>query len=131
MKTKEYKEKNEAVMTEKAKDSDIMSLDGGILYKVLRSGEGAQCKAGAIVSVYYKGMTIDGKVFDDDTKQGYPDVFRLKGLIEGWQIAMPKMRVGDKWEIYIPWDKGYGSHGVDGIPKFSTLVFEIDLVAMH
>lgn len=131
MKPKEYKEKNEAFMDDKSKESDIQALEGGVLYKVLKSGDGARCKPGALVSVYYRGMTIDGKVFDDNTKQGYPDAFRLKGLIEGWQIAIPEMRVGDKWEIYIPWEKGYGSHGVDGIPKFSTLIFEIELVAIH
>lgn len=118
-------------MADKSKENDIHALEGGVLYKVLKSGDGVQAKPSSVVSVYYKGKTIDGKVFDDDTQQGYPDVFRLSELIEGWKIAIPKMHVGDKWEIFIPWDKGYGAHGEDGIPKFSTLIFEIELVAVN
>ena len=82
------------------------------------------------MSVYYKGMLTSGKVFDDNTQQGYPDAFRLADLITGWQIALTQMCPGDKWRIYVPAEVGYGATYVAGIPKHSTLIFEIELVGV-
>ena len=56
--------------------------------------------------------------------------FRLRDLIPGWIIALQQMHVGDKWEIYIPAEQGYGSRSVPGIPGGSTLVFEIELLGV-
>ena len=75
-------------------------------------------------------MLIDGSVFDDNTSQGYPDAFRLADLITGWQIALTQMCAGDKWRIYVPAEVGYGAMSVAGIPKHSTLIFEIQLVSI-
>jgi peptidylprolyl isomerase len=97
---------------------------------VLQVGKGASPTLSNIVSVYYKGMLINGKVFDDNTAQGYPDAFRLNDLIDGWKIALTRMRVGDKWRIYVPATLGYGTVSTAGIPKHSTLIFEIELVGI-
>ena len=55
---------------------------------------------------------------------------RLRDLIEGWIIALQQMRPGDKWEVYIPAEMGYGKFSQPGIPGGSTLIFEIELVAV-
>jgi peptidylprolyl isomerase len=108
------------------------TLPKGIFYKVLATGDGKSAQTAAVVSVYYRGSLIDGKVFDDNTKQGYADAFRLRELITGWQIAIPKMHEGDKWEIYIPSELGYGKRGCPpDIPGNSTLIFEIELVKVN
>lgn len=123
-----YKLENEAFLEELADEEGVKSLSEGILYEVLAAGEGKQAQPNSVVSVYYKGTLISGKVFDDNTSQGYPDAFRLKDLIIGWQIAIAKMKEGDKWRIYIPSEAGYSKRGTHGIPGFSTLIFEIELV---
>ena len=61
---------------------------------------------------------------------GKGPAFRLRDLIPGWIIALQQMHVGDKWEIYIPAEQGYGSRSVPGIPGGSTLVFEIELLGV-
>jgi FKBP-type peptidyl-prolyl cis-trans isomerase len=53
---------------------------------------------------------------------------RLSDLIDGWIIALQQMHVGDKWEIYIPAEMGYGKYSQPGIPGGSTLIFEIELI---
>ena len=58
---------------------------------------------------------------------GIPIAFRLNELIEGWIVAMQQMCIGDKWEIYIPAEMGYGKFSQHGIPGGSTLIFEIEL----
>ena len=50
--------------------------------------------------------------------------------IEGWIIAMQQMCVGDKWEVYIPAEMGYGKFSQPGIPGGSTLIFEIELLSI-
>lgn len=123
-----YRIENLDFLEDKKEEEDVKSLAQGILFEVIKTGAGKQANPRSIVSVYYKGELINGKVFDDNTKQGYPDAFRLSELITGWQIAIPQMKEGDKWRIYIPSELGYGKRGTHGIPGDSTLVFEIELV---
>ena len=110
-----------------AAESGVVDLGGGVLGKQLKSGKGPSPRMSSVVMVYYKGMLSNGKVFDDNTRQSYPDAMRLKDLIVGLHIALQKMKVGDKWIIYIPSKFGYGSRAMKGIPKNSTLIFEIEL----
>ena len=124
-----YKEQNIEFLRKKAMEEGVHKTAQGVLYEVLQQGCGCtRATVRSIVSVYYKGMLIDGSVFDDNTAQGYPDAFRLADLITGWQIALTQMCEGDKWRIYVPSEVGYGAMGVAGIPKHSTLVFDIELV---
>ena len=125
-----YKEENRQFLIDKAREEGIHKTAQGVLYEVLQSGSGNKASIRSIVSVDYKGMLINGTVFDDNTRQGYPDAFRLADLITGWQIALTQMCPGDKWRIYVPSEVGYGATYVSGIPKHSTLIFEIELVGI-
>lgn len=123
-----YKEQNIEFLKKKATEEGVHKTAQGVLYEVLKSAGGChKPTVRNIVSVYYKGMLIDGSVFDDNTTQGYPDAFRLADLITGWQIALTQMCEGDKWRIYVPAEVGYGATSLVGIPKHSTLIFEIEL----
>ena len=126
-----YKEQNIEFLKKKATEEGVHKTAQGVLYEVLQStGSCKKATVRNIVSVYYKGMLIDGKVFDDNTGQGYPDAFRLADLITGWQIALTQMHVGDHWMVYIPYEVGYGTRDNGPIPAYSTLVFEVKLVAI-
>lgn len=127
---KEYILQNQKFLRDIAADPQTLTLPKGILYQVIKSGEGASPSLSSVVCVYYTGALINGKVFDNNTNQSYPDALRLSELITGWQIALTRMHVGDKWRIYIPAEMGYGAQAVDGIPKNSTLIFEIELVSV-
>jgi peptidylprolyl isomerase len=54
----------------------------------------------------------------------------LNQVIEGWQLALQEMRVGDRWIIYIPYNFGYGNRASGPIPAFSTLIFEVELLGI-
>lgn len=129
MAKQEYIEKNKAWLAAKAQEPGVKALDGGIYYKVLKSGnkDGRTPNRGSVVTVHYVGKTINGKTFDS-SRGGVAPAFRLRDLILGWVIALQQMRVGDKWEIYIPAEKGYGKLNQPGIPGGSTLIFEIELL---
>ena len=126
-----YKQKNIQFLKDLSAEEGIMILPRGIYYKVLEQGNGSTSPTiRSIVSVHYRGTLIDGKEFDNSYKRNCPEAFRLCDVIDGWQIALQQMHVGDKWIIYIPYELGYGSKACAGIPAFSTLIFEVELLGI-
>ncbi len=131
MSKREYIQTNKKWLEAKAKEQDVKALSKGIYYKVLSEGHQSSSSPTirSIITAHYTGKTIDGKQFDS-SRGGVPFVCRLCDLIEGWIIAMQQMHIGDKWEVYIPADLGYGKFSQPGIPGGSTLVFEIELLGI-
>ncbi len=126
-----YAQQNAHFMEERRKEDGVRELRGGVLYKVIESGDGGgEVTPRSIVSCYYKGSLINGKVFDDAFSRGYPEAFRVNELISGFQIALVNMHVGDHWLVYIPSHMGYGPRGDRVIPGGSTLIFEIKLAGI-
>ncbi len=129
MAKQDYILKNRQWLEEKAKEPGVVALDKGVCYKVIKSGnpKGKQPNRSSVVTAHYVGKTINGKTFDSSLG-GVAPAFRLRELIPGWIIAMTNMHVGDKWEVYIPAEQGYGRFSQPGIPGGSTLIFEITLL---
>ncbi|MDE5842242.1 MAG: FKBP-type peptidyl-prolyl cis-trans isomerase [Muribaculaceae bacterium] len=127
-----YKQKNIDWLKAKAAEPGVYPLGKGVYYSVIADGDksGRMANAGSVVTVRYEGRTIDGKVFDADM-EGTPPAFRLRDLIPGWIIALQKMHPGSRWEIYIPAEQGYGKQSIPGIPGNSTLIFDIELIAVN
>ena len=131
MAKREYIQTNKKWLEDKAKEVGVKALPKGIFYKVISEGnnDGKHPTPRSIITAHYSGWTINGKKFDS-SRGGAPLAVRLCDLIEGWIIAMQQMCVGDKWEIYIPSEMGYGKFSQPGIPGGSTLIFEIELIAI-
>ena len=64
----------------------------------------------------------------DSSRGDVPLACRLRDLIEGWIIAMQQMHIGDRWEVYIPAEMGYGKFSQPSIPG-DTLAF--DSLSLH
>ena len=127
-----YKTANEAFLEAKSKEEGIVALDNGVLYRVLEEGHGTKKPTPrSIVYVHYTGRLIDGTVFDSTEGDSLPALFMVGDLIMGWQIALTRMKEGDKWEVYIPAKWGYGSIRMDDIPANSTLIFTMELVKIE
>jgi|GEM_PF-5735199 len=123
-------EKGRAFFEREGKREGVVNHQG-ILYKVLRSGTGSKPGANAQVTVHYEGSTIDGQVFDSSYQRGKPVTFTVNQLIKGWQIAIPKMQVGETCRIVIPPELAYGEKGVPSIGPNATLVFRIELLEIQ
>ena len=138
--------------------------EGSIYYKVLQAGSGTDTiKYTSTVTCYYKGWFIvdypfynikagnvfNQKLFDDGAPISFSmviiyiydestgETYQTGGMIGGWKTALQHMVKGDKWEIWIPYQLGYGRQGnidqntgIIVIPGYSTLVFEIEVVGV-
>merc|ERR1719350_1389937 len=114
----------------KAKEEGVVSLPSGLLYKVLKKGEGQHHPtADSPCDCHYRGTLIDGNEFDSSYKRGKPTTFAPKQVIKGWTEAMQMMVEGDKWELYIPSELAYGDRGSPPkIPGGSVLIFTIEIL---
>ncbi len=148
-----WKNENEAAF-EKIKTTDgyfeatIPGGPGSVYYKVLESTTDTKPPLyTSQIKVHYEGYLIDETLFESVMEPTKPFEFTLDGssfysknlitgqiqsqtgitVIEGWRVALQNMNVGDKWEVWIPWQLGYGSVGKGSIPPYSTLVYIIKL----
>ncbi len=102
--------------------------------EILKQGIGAEAKSGDTVTVNYVGTLENGTKFDSSIDRGTPFSFTLgqNGVIQGWEKGVLGMTIGEKRKLTIPPELGYGSQAVGGvIPANSTLIFEIDLLAIN
>jgi FKBP-type peptidyl-prolyl cis-trans isomerase len=123
---------NAKFLTDYAARPGVIKLPSGLMYRVLKAGNGPSVQRDAdVVTVYYKGSLINGKVFDQ-TKPEEPAQFPAGALIPGWVEALKLMKTGDTWELAIPSNLGYGAEGAgDAIPPDQTLVFTMSLVKVE
>lgn len=149
-----YKLENEQAFAAKANDPDYRKVtisgsgDDFIYRKIIREGNGDPVYYTSHVKVYYRGWLgtktrndyFDKREFED----GAPSTFAvspqyatydnrgnpiISSVITGWTLALQNMKVGDKWEVWIPQQLGYGAQDKnDDLPPYSTLVFEIEVM---
>ncbi len=131
---KDLGEKNVALgktfMEENGKKEGVKTLPSGLQYKILAEGSGKSPKPSDEVMVNYRGTFIDGKEFDNSYTRGTPLTFHADKIIPGWKEALPMMKEGSKWQLFIPPQLAYGEQGVGPIPPGSTLIFEVELIAI-
>jgi FKBP-type peptidyl-prolyl cis-trans isomerase FklB len=126
------KKEGEEFLEKNKQEKGVITLPDGLQYKVLNSGNGQKPKETDKVKCNYKGTLIDGTEFDNSYKRGQPATFAVNGVIKGWTEALQLMHVGDKWQLFIPYDLAYGEQGrPPRIPPAATLIFEIELLGIE
>ena len=106
--------------------------DSGLMYKFLVNKNSKKPSKGEKVKVHYKGMLLDGTVFDSSFKRNQPIEFTLGigQVIKGWDEGISLLGVGDKASFIIPSDLAYGESGAGGvIPPNAPLLFEVELIS--
>ena len=125
------KKEGEAFLEENKKKEGVKTLPSGLQYKVVSEGSGKSPKESDTVTVNYKGTFVDGTEFDSSYKHGEPATFPVNGVIKGWTEALPLMKEGAKWQLFIPSDLAYGETGAGNvIGPNATLIFEVELISI-
>src|SRR5215472_4979320 len=128
---KNKKEGEKFLAVNKAKEG-IKCLPDGLQYRVLKDGAGACPKATSTVKTQCRGTLIDGTEFFNTYKDNEPATFAVNEVIKGWSEVLPLMKVGSKWQVFIPAELAYGEKGAGAkIGPNSTLIFEIELVGIN
>jgi len=112
------------------KKKGITETDSGLIYEVIKDGNGSKPLVSDEVEVHYHGTLTDGFVFDSSKDRGEPAKFRVNQVIAGWTEALQLMKVGSKWKLYIPAGLAYGKQGSNSIGPNEALTFEVDLLGI-
>lgn len=129
------KEKEVADMDKYLVDNKITAKPqaSGLIFIETKKGTGASPDTLDMVKVHYHGTFLDGNVFDSSVKRGEPMVTGLTfdRIIRAWTLALPQMKKGGKAKIIVPSELAYGMYGYNGIPPYTPLVFELELVDIN
>jgi FKBP-type peptidyl-prolyl cis-trans isomerase len=132
-KRQEIAEKNkrdgEAFLAANKTKPGVVTLTDGLQYKVITNGGGPTPGSNDFVTVNYRGTFIDGREFDSSAKAGHPIQFGVGNVVHGWTEALTQMKVGSKWQLFVPAGLAYGERGRPGIEPNSVLIFEIELIS--
>ena len=124
-------EAGQAFLEANKKKDGVIALPSGLQYKVITEGKGKQPKSTDSVVAHYRGTLINGTEFDSSYKRNEPATFPVAGVIKGWQEALPLMKEGSKWQVFIPADLAYGPPGAGAaIGPNEALVFDIELLSV-
>jgi FKBP-type peptidyl-prolyl cis-trans isomerase FklB len=126
--TVKNKADGEAFLATNKNNPGVITLPDGLQYKVITEGDGETPTPDSTVTVNYRGTFLDGTEFDSSAKAGHPLQLQANHVIHGWREALTHMKVGSKWQLFIPSELAYGEQGNRGIPPNSTLIFEVELL---
>ena len=99
----------------------------GLLYKIIKEGDGASPTADSRVVCHYRGWLNDGTEFDSSIGDE-PVEFPLSGVIDGWTEGLQLIKEGGRIELDVPSKLAYMENGPPGIPPNSRLHFEVELI---
>ena len=125
-------EEGKTFLENNGKRPEVVTLESGLQYEIIKEGNGPVPNANNTVKVHYHGTLIDGTVFDSSVRRGEPAAFGVTQVISGWVEALQLMPVGSKWKLFIPSDLAYGAQGAgQHIGPHTTLVFEVELLGIE
>lgn len=112
--------------------NNIQTING-MKIEILKQGTGEGAKNGDTTTVHYTGTLENSTKFDSslDRNQPFSFVLGTGQVIQGWELGIAGMKVGEKRKLTIPSELGYGSAGIGPIPPNATLIFEVELLGIN
>lgn len=122
-----YMAEGETFLAKNANVEGVVTLASGLQYKILKDGTGKKPTLNDTVTVNYRATLIDGTEFDSSYRDDKPATIPLSNVIPGWKEALPLMKEGAKWLIFIPHRLAFGEKG----PLADrTVIYEIELISV-
>ena len=124
-------EAGEKFLAENKGKEGVKTTASGLQYKVIKEGTGPSPKETDTVETHYRGTLINGTEFDSSYSRNEPATFPVNRVIKGWTEALQLMKVGSKYELWIPPSIAYGERGAgQDIGPNETLHFEVELLGI-
>ena len=121
----------EKFLAENKGKEGVKTTASGLQYKVIKEGTGPSPKETDTVETHYRGTLLDGTEFDSSYARNEPATFPVNRVIKGWTEALQMMKVGSKYQLFIPPNLAYGERGAgQDIGPNSTLQFEVELLGI-
>ena len=122
---------NQAFMAANAKKPNVVSLPSGLQYRILHSGFGNRPAPADTVQIDYSGQLINGRVFDGSSP-GLPVTLAVSGAIKGLNEALLLMHQGDRWQLLVPPDLAFGTHGSNNgaVPPNQAVIIDVTLLSI-
>ena len=119
-------------------ENGVVNIQDGLIATIVKAGYGraAQSRDYADVhtTLWLYDETADGGRGQEIWSSGgvQPFQFQLDAgqVIRGWDLGVKCMLVGEKRELRIAPELGYGARGKPPVPPNATLLFEIELVKL-
>ncbi|MEW8406337.1 MAG: FKBP-type peptidyl-prolyl cis-trans isomerase [Candidatus Thiodiazotropha taylori] len=128
-----YKQRsNQEFLQENKMNPNLVELSSGVQYDVIAEGDGAEVTPNSEVTTRYVVYTLESDVIEDLYKKNVAEYKMVRDLLPGLKEVLPKMRVGDKWRIFIPPEMAYGAEGLEGkIEPHELLIYELEVKHSH
>jgi FKBP-type peptidyl-prolyl cis-trans isomerase FklB len=133
--SEENKKEGEKFLADNAKKEGIVTIANGVQYRTLKKGDGKSPKINDNVQVHLKGMLLNGDQFFSSYSLNQPSTFPVGRVIRGLKDALLQMKVGDKWQIFIPAEHAFGKEGntpaapgLPGVGPNEVVIYEIELI---
>jgi FKBP-type peptidyl-prolyl cis-trans isomerase FklB len=127
----ENRKAGEAFLAENGKKEGVVTLPSGLQYRVLREGTGRTPTDGDTVECRYRATSIDGVELDRSARSGAPSVLIVSRLAPGFREALLRMKAGSSWRLCLPPRLAYGERGNGRIAPWTTVLLEVELVAVR
>ncbi|MBY6185264.1 FKBP-type peptidyl-prolyl cis-trans isomerase [Marinobacter hydrocarbonoclasticus] len=123
---------NDTYLADNAKKEGVITTESGLQYQVLTEGKGDKPSAEDVVTVHFKGWTIDGSQFENTYTKGEPAQMSLIHTIPGWEEGVQLMAPGAKYRFVMPSSLAYDIQDPKAaMAPHSALIFEIELIAFE
>ncbi len=115
-----------------ANQPGVKITPSGLQYKIILAGSGnaASPRDTDQVTVNFRGTLLDGTEFDSSTKPGTLSTLQVNGVLKAWTEALTMMKPGDKWQLFVPPELGFGFTPRRNVPGGSLLIYDLQLVSV-
>ena len=120
-----FRAEGKAFLEENAKKEGIVTLPSGLQYAIIEKGTGQQPTLEDTVTIRYHGTPVGGDKVDNSQIGSEPVTIALANVIPGWKEALPLMKEGAKWRLFVPPDLAFGERGPLGD---RTIIYDVELL---